>query len=126
MLVNGSAGHDVKKEEHPPGSLRFLITWCLATEIIAFCILLPCGTIPNICPEITLSFMLKLLGAFVSSISVASKVFNFSCSFSFPIRASLFARSLSLDPSLSLNNLIPLTIFYSVVFRIGKIGTPPD
>ena len=42
------------------GSLRFLITCCPATEIVD-CILLPCGTMLNVCPEITFSFMLKLL-----------------------------------------------------------------
>ena len=64
------------------GSLRFLITWCPATEIIG-CILHPCGTIPNVCLEITFSFRLKLLGAFIFSSSDSSKALSYSCVFSF-------------------------------------------
>ena len=64
------------------GSLRFLITWCPATETID-CILLPLAPYRTSNREITFSFMLKLLGAFISSTSVASKAFSFSCVFSF-------------------------------------------
>ena len=60
------------------GSLKFLTTWCPATEIMDF-IFVPSFVIPKILPDMTFSFSPCLLGSCLSSSSVVLlRMLNFS------------------------------------------------
>ena len=76
------------------GPIRFLIPWCPAKDIID-CILLPWGTIPNVCWEMTFNFILKLPGAFVFSLVDASKALFGSCNLSNSILSLVFFQFLN-------------------------------